>query len=670
MTGLKLVVFLPLLAIVQTIAAVAPGIGYYGSSNVRDQSYYKRSIYPTHSTTSSQIAGVSVPAAKVPPVPLTLIAAVAARVNQLPPPRQTSNVPVKTTATPVYVPTTSAPVNVNVPTVTVVLPETTGTQAPPVISSQNPSNEIVPEPEPSVVDTGSGAFIDVPSRPQLSTITTAATNPIPTNQPTTVPNTPKPTTSNNGIEQKPEHPMKVYSTPFPSNPSEIITHPPTQTPTYPTQSSTYYTEPPRTLPPPTAAPVTTAPLTRSTLPPRTLPPVTLPPTTAAPPTTPPVTAAPVTRPALPPRTLPPVTLPPTAAAPPTAPPVTATPITRPALPPRTLPPVTLPPTTAAPPTAPPVTAAPITHPMLPPRTLPPVTLPPTTLAPPTAPPVTAAPITHPMLPPRTLPPVTLPPTTLAPPTAPPVTAAPITQPTLPLITLPPANLPPTTAAQPTYLPAESRNTTITYISTQPPAITESDIVQGYNCQQANGYFSVANKCDSYVECKGNIAVSRICPDGLHFNPKSKYAEYPCAYPVEVQCTAGLVTQTPIPTSQCANLYGFFPMSNGDCSKYIVCQDGIANIMTCPPGLVFNKNIDDCDWPINVPSCNLDIFKGFKCPSQPDSDLIEKFRFKGSCTSYIACQRGHPRLLSCDYGLYYEEATQSCVDASRVKDCTA
>lgn len=111
---------------------------------------------------------------------------------------------------------------------------------------------------------------------------------------------------------------------------------------------------------------------------------------------------------------------------------------------------------------------------------------------------------------------------------------------------------------------------------------------------------------------------------------------------------------PRPTNLCPRQYGFFSMNDGDCSKYIMCQGGIATIMNCPAGLVFNSNKDTCDWQINVPECNpngeqaylynfnkykisiliyliLSVFKHFTCPEAPVdeygylSDVIYKYK---------------------------------------------
>ncbi|VVC89565.1 unnamed protein product [Leptidea sinapis] len=128
--------------------------------------------------------------------------------------------------------------------------------------------------------------------------------------------------------------------------------------------------------------------------------------------------------------------------------------------------------------------------------------------------------------------------------------------------------------------------------------------------------------------------------------------------------------------------GYFPSSSGDCGKYVICQDGKALPMTCPAGLGFNFKTSSCDWPANIPQCN---------PIASLAFAVHKFYRKAqktimflfvvilldelqlvhgkSCKSYIACQRGSPRLLSCDEGLAFDEESQSCIDSDGVANCS-
>nr|XP_034840841.1 protein obstructor-E-like [Maniola hyperantus] len=193
----------------------------------------------------------------------------------------------------------------------------------------------------------------------------------------------------------------------------------------------------------------------------------------------------------------------------------------------------------------------------------------------------------------------------------------------------------------------------------------------YRCQQPNGYEAVARQCDVYVECKDSIAIQHSCPDGLHFNPSAQWPDYPCGYPSEVQCGASDAIQEAQPTSQCSHRYGFFRMANDDCGTYTICHEGIATVMKCPFGLVFNTEKAVCDWPINVPECNLPReLEGFVCPATPagEDGLISNHRYGKSCRYFVACSNGYPRLLACDAGLSFDETTESCVDSQYIGDC--
>ncbi|TKX27991.1 cuticular protein SlCPAP3-E4 [Spodoptera litura] len=223
-----------------------------------------------------------------------------------------------------------------------------------------------------------------------------------------------------------------------------------------------------------------------------------------------------------------------------------------------------------------------------------------------------------------------------------------------------------------YLYLQSR-TPVTY-DPNPVTLPPGYLWVDFQCK-GDGYYAVANECDTFIDCNHDKAYKYLCPDGLHFNPAAKRYEYPCAYPSEVKCVAGAVEQIPKATDQCPNQYGYYAIENGDCSKYIMCQEGAATVMECPMGLVFNSEISICDWPSNVPQCSPSVFKDFVCPDPPKdndglvSDIIYKYRFGNQCKQYIACQLGHPRLLSCDGGLAFDEASQSCIDEDYVR-CAA
>ncbi|XP_045506663.1 peritrophin-1-like [Colias croceus] len=191
-----------------------------------------------------------------------------------------------------------------------------------------------------------------------------------------------------------------------------------------------------------------------------------------------------------------------------------------------------------------------------------------------------------------------------------------------------------------------------------------------DCPRQYGYFpSPSSDCGKYIKCQKGKATETTCPAGLAFNPVIALCDLPANVP---SCNPD---EVPAPTAYCPSPYGHFPSPSTDCRNYINCQKGKATEMTCPAGLAFNPVTDVCDWPANVLSCNPDDFHGVICPAPEidengkPSDFIYKFRQGKSCKRYIACQQGKQRLLSCDDGFSYDDATQSCIDSDLVTDCT-
>ena len=51
---------------------------------------------------------------------------------------------------------------------------------------------------------------------------------------------------------------------------------------------------------------------------------------------------------------------------------------------------------------------------------------------------------------------------------------------------------------------------------------------------------------------------------------------------------------------CVNPNGFYPYPD-NCQKYYQCIHGSPNVKTCGAGLLWNDNVKNCDWAVNV-SC--------------------------------------------------------------------
>ncbi|XP_072936269.1 protein obstructor-E-like [Epargyreus clarus] len=193
------------------------------------------------------------------------------------------------------------------------------------------------------------------------------------------------------------------------------------------------------------------------------------------------------------------------------------------------------------------------------------------------------------------------------------------------------------------------------------------------CETRNGYYDADNSCDAYYECRDYQPTRMLCPDGLNYNPNATWPSYPCSYPADVPCYGRSPSQPPKATAECPRQFGFFPspLAAGDCGQYRLCAEGRAYDMTCPYGLGFDIQTGRCDWPENVPGCNVEGFLGFTCPA-PEYDregnaLVSNYKREGDCYMFFSCQSGRARLLSCDPGYAFDPVSSMCVNADLV-DC--
>ncbi|CAD1468984.1 unnamed protein product, partial [Heterotrigona itama] len=191
-----------------------------------------------------------------------------------------------------------------------------------------------------------------------------------------------------------------------------------------------------------------------------------------------------------------------------------------------------------------------------------------------------------------------------------------------------------------------------------------------SCPEKYGRFAIASQCDAYIECNDGIPEQMLCPDGLLFNPNVRY-NYPCGYPVDVDCAGRSNLQPAQPTDDCPHQYGYFKLGDQqNCGKFITCVEGRAHIFHCPEGLAFNSESYRCDWPDQVPDCDAETFLGFQCPNYLDHGLQYGFSFYPSphdCQRYYVCINGRPRLQICSAGKLFNKQKNICDAAENVTD---
>ncbi|XP_013166613.1 PREDICTED: chondroitin proteoglycan 1-like [Papilio xuthus] len=117
--------------------------------------------------------------------------------------------------------------------------------------------------------------------------------------------------------------------------------------------------------------------------------------------------------------------------------------------------------------------------------------------------------------------------------------------------------------------------------------------------------------------------------------------------------------------------GVYRANDVTCDQYYVCIHGIEYLMDCPYGLVFNKKLKICDWLENVSDCKPPAFKDVACPDEGygiDGNLILQFRYRDSCSQFIACHKRKARLLTCEQGYYFHEESSKCMNFRSNSNC--
>ena len=62
----------------------------------------------------------------------------------------------------------------------------------------------------------------------------------------------------------------------------------------------------------------------------------------------------------------------------------------------------------------------------------------------------------------------------------------------------------------------------------------TELAANFRCPEKNGFFPDPEQCDLYYECVDNVAVLKLCPDGLMFDDTTSIDAL-CDYPFNVEC---------------------------------------------------------------------------------------------------------------------------------------
>ena len=144
-------------------------------------------------------------------------------------------------------------------------------------------------------------------------------------------------------------------------------------------------------------------------------------------------------------------------------------------------------------------------------------------------------------------------------------------------------------------------------------------------------------------------------------PKSVLYKERCSYNSSTQITITLTDDGDIDCSDGTRQYFPDPES---CNHFYLCSNGTPYRQVCPPGLVFNPNINVCDtpdsYPCEDPTSSKD--KIYSC-QEPDG----KFPSPSDCHTFYVCTSNKPSLKTCpgdtefnsEYGICTSSRFASC-----------
>ncbi|OXU27687.1 hypothetical protein TSAR_011617 [Trichomalopsis sarcophagae] len=230
-----------------------------------------------------------------------------------------------------------------------------------------------------------------------------------------------------------------------------------------------------------------------------------------------------------------------------------------------------------------------------------------------------------------------------------------------------------------------------------------------------------DRCGDYYHCVSGTPKLMHCPNGLHFNPKKNWCDWPweadfCKDAVTITLAinmkaffvvalfgviavayAGPLTfetitkGAPVPPSvQCpipsVGRDDLLPNPN-DCGSYYHCVNGVPKLKKCPSDLHFNPANNWCDWPwaaqcdpfVFVPATVVLVLtmvaafaapnhpkkrssaqkSGVKCPTPSIVGKDDLFPNPHDCATYYQCAHGTPTLMPCPAGLHFNPREQYC-----------
>jgi len=168
----------------------------------------------------------------------------------------------------------------------------------------------------------------------------------------------------------------------------------------------------------------------------------------------------------------------------------------------------------------------------------------------------------------------------------------------------------------------------------------------------------------YITCANGQAYKQSCPSGLVWSQRLET----CNWPRHSKYGSSSDSAPQPSSNECENCvpneYGTCFLNGPTSQQYIECSNGSPTTKTCPNQLVWNQDLETCDWPESDSSDS----NSKPASTRPNVCSLCPFLQNkyGSCfvpainpKKYISCDNGEPVQQSCGEGTVWNQWKQTC-----------
>ncbi|XP_001655682.2 peritrophin-48 [Aedes aegypti] len=188
------------------------------------------------------------------------------------------------------------------------------------------------------------------------------------------------------------------------------------------------------------------------------------------------------------------------------------------------------------------------------------------------------------------------------------------------------------------------------------------------------YVASRISCEYYYACIDGVAYGYRCEDGEWFSIERQQCVPPSESDCDIDQAPELPTAPPPTTSpMCEGVENYrYVRSFDNCQYYYQCIDEFAYQLSCPKSFWFNEEQQRCGNRYEF-DCDLETTTrppppppGNRCLGQPNFGLIYDPDY---CYRFFKCMNGLPFPMVCWDGLWFDYASQTCVEPSET-NCSA